>query len=478
MIFGLSNLKSYIMKYKYLITLISFFWIGNVLAQKDSIQFEGQMSGITSSGKNSPFLFQSQNYGKYNALPNAGILYMGIGKNFSHPQSLFDFSFKVNGLLKNSTTNSPFYVHEYYGKCRLWVFDLTAGAKEEILGTQDSTLSGGGILFSKNSRPMPKISAGIEKFTAIPFTGGYLEIKGAISHGWFDNNIIKNEFIHHKYAYIRIGGKLPVRIQYGIDHVAQWGGILPNGNSLPSKFQDYISVVKAGHGGAKAASSEQVNTLGNHIISQSLKLEVDVKDTKLCAYWQNISEDPPVKFIVLNEMNIWDGLWGVSLKNSKMPFISGILYEYLSTSDQSGTLFQKDGIIYGGGDNYFSNYLYTPGWNYMGKTIGTPYIGPNTPKWPSGTNNRVSVHHIGLEGETNGYNYRFMASYSKNYGTNSKPFPSMIENTSTMFEIKKTYKQLYNIELGCTIGADFGGLYGNTLGCMLTIRKRGNLLKY
>jgi Capsule assembly protein Wzi len=466
------------MKYKYLIILISFLGCVNVLAQKDSIQFEGQMSGIVSTGKNSPFLFQSQNYGKYTDAPTAGIISVGIGKDFSRPKSQLDFSFKFNGLLRNSTTNSPFYVHEYYGKCRLWVFDLTAGAKEEILGTQDSTLSGGGILFSKNSRPMPKITAGIEKFTAIPLTGGYLEIKGAISHGWFDNNIVKNEFLHHKYAYIRVGGKLPVRIQYGIDHVAQWGGLLPNGSQQPSSFSDFIYVFKAGHGGSNAGSSEQVNTLGNHIISQSLKLEVDANNFRVSAYWQNINEDPPVKFIASNEMNIKDGLWGVSIRNNEFPFIKGILYEYLNTTDQSGTLFQKDGIIYGGSDNYFANYLYNNGWNYMGKTIGTPYIGPNTPKWPSSTNNRVCVQHVGIEGETNGYNYRLMASYSKNYGAYTSMFPKMIENTSTMLEIKKTYKQLYNIEVGCTIGADFGGLYGNTLGCMLSIRKRGNLFKY
>jgi hypothetical protein len=450
-----------------------------VSQNNEKVYYQVKLSGVGSIGNASPFLFQSQNYGQITADKNSTYSNIVLGKDLNKNKKYFDISFKINSLIRTSNNEKPnIYLHEYYTKVHILNFlDIAAGSKEEILGTQDSTLSGGGLLFSKNTRPMPKLTLGIEQYTNIPFTKGFIQIKGVVSHGWFEKAMVKNMYLHHKYGYIRIGGKLPIHIQYGLEHACQWGGIHPEYGQQPDNINDLITIFKGGHGGSSSNNGEQINALGNHIVSQSLKLEVDILDFKMNAYWQNINEDPPVDYIWKNDMNMADGLWGISLRNKRLQIINGLLYEYLNTTDQAGAIFQKDGIIYGGSDNYFSNYLYIDGWNFLNKTIGTPYIWPNTQKWPNSTNNRVSVHHIGLEGETNGYSYRLMASYSKNYGTYTSPFRPMIENTSTMLEIKKTYKQLYNIELGCTIGADFGGLYGNTLGCMLSVRKRGILIK-
>ncbi len=454
-----------------------------VSQNNEKLFYDVKLSGVSSTGNASPFLFQSQNYGQTTADKNSLYSNISLGKDFDKNKKYFDISFKINGLFRTADSEKPnAYLHEYYTKVLILKFlDFTAGAKEEILGTQDSTLSGGGFLFSKNTRPMPKLTLGIEHYTNVPFTKGFLQIKGALSHGWYENTLLKDMYLHHKYAYIRIGGKWPVHIQYGLDHVCQWGGILPNTGEQPDSFDAYLAIFKGGHGSSNSHIGDQINALGNHIISQSLKVEVEISDYKLNGYWQNINEDPPVDFMWKNDMNMPDGLWGLSLKNKKIPLINGILYEYLNTTDQAGAIFQKDGIIYGGSDNYFSNYLYPNGWSYFSRTIGTPYIAPNTligNRYINSTNNRVCVHHFGLEGETGGYCYRLMASYSKNYGTYSLPFPSMIENTSTMLEIKKTYTQLYNLEVGCTIGADFGKLYGNTVSGMISIRKRGNLFKY
>ena len=90
-------------------------------------------------------------------------------------------------------------------------------------------------------------------------------------------------------------------------------------------------------------------------------------------------------------------------------------------------------------------------------------------------NNRVQVHHIGLEGDVHGYNYKALCSLSKNYGNYGTPYPEMIRNTSLLLEVKKLFPKLLNIELGCSVGADIGKLYGNSLGCIVSVRKRGNL---
>jgi hypothetical protein len=88
----------------------------------------------------------------------------------------------------------------------------------------------------------------------------------------------------------------------------------------------------------------------------------------------------------------------------------------------------------------------------------------------------VQVHHFGAEGEIYGYKYKALASFSKNYGT--YPQPIDIQNTSTLLEINKQFPKLRNIEFGCSVGADFGKLYGNSVGVLFSIRKRGELFHY
>jgi len=464
-----------------LLIILSFSFI--VQAQNDTINYDVSVSGLTSTGAASPFWLHSRQYGLNSTTPQSADILVGFEKKMVKEKKLFDYGFKADLLLQFDNSHTNIYFHEIYGKARLLVFDLIVGSREEHFGNQDSTLSCGGFLFSMNARPMPKITIGIEHFTPVPFTYGYVEIKGALSHGWFtDNAYATGELLHHKYAYLKLGGKLPVHIQYGLDHVAQWGGTipLPNFGKQPTSFQDYIRIFLGSSGGTNANVDEQINALGNHIISQSLRLDVDILDFNIGGYWQNISEDGPIR-IIGKTMNTPDGLWGISVRNRNFKFIKGIVYEYLNTTDQSGPYHDKDGIVYGGNDSYFSNYAYRSGWSYFSSTIGTPFIFPQVLNkdgdWYS-INNRVIVHHVGIEGDIKNFQYRFLSSFSKNYGTYNLPYPEMIPNTSMLLEVTKQFPALSNVEIGCKIGADFGKLYGNSVGLQISIKKTGNLFKF
>lgn len=452
-------------------------------SQKDTINFNVSISGLASTGTQSPFWLHSRQFGLNSAASQSANLQLGFEKKMNQPKSLFDYGYKADLLLRTDNVRNEAYFHEIYAKARFFVFDMIVGSREEHFGNQDSTLSCGGFLFSQNARPMPKISIGIEHFIPIPFTRGFAEIKGGLAHGWFtDNTYVINELLHHKYAYLKLGGKLPVHIQYGLDHVAEWGGNIPmqGFGQQPTSFLDYYRIFLGKSGGTDVNSNEQINAMGNHIISQSVRLDIDVLDFKIGGYWQNISEDGPIRFIGFT-MNKPDGLWGVSIRNKNFPFIKGIVYEYLNTTDQSGPYHDKDGIVYGGNDSYFLNYAYRSGWSYFSQTIGTPFISPQVLNsdgdWHS-INNRVIVHHIGIEGDVANYQYRLLSSFSKNYGTYPRPFSAMIPNTSMLLEISKQFPKLSNIEIGCKLGADFGKLYGNSVGCQINIRKTGMLFNY
>jgi len=446
-------------------------------AQNDTVKYDVSVLGVTSSGAYSPFWMNSKQYGKISYLPFSTSFLASVYKEFDSKNTFFQYGFKANALLQIDKAQSKMYFHELYVKAQLLsVFDLVVGAREEQFGNQDSILSCGGLLFSQNARPMPKITIGIERFTAVPFTFGLLEIKGALVHGWFTDNInVENAFLHHKYGYLRLGGRSPVHIQYGLDHVAQWGGYIAGAGQQPTTFSAFKTIFFAGSGGTDALVTDQINALGNHIISQSMKLEANISDFDIHLYWQNVSEDGPIK-LIWSALNRYDGLVGLSIRNKKFPIIKGFLYEFLNTQNQTGPFHDQDGIVFGGADGYFSNGVYISGWSYFSKTIGTPFIFNKYNDKYIQTNNRVQVHHIAVEGDVFGYQYKLLSSFSKNYGTYTQPI--MINNTSLLLEINKQFPKLSNVELGCTVGADFGKLYGNSVGALFSIRKTGNLFHY
>ena len=147
---------------KNILLIICFLFIltSTVVAQNDTIRYDVGIIGVTSSGQYSPFWIQSKEYGKISSAATSADVMVGIHKDFGIKTRLFDYGFKADLLLQQDTKTSA-YFHELYLKMRLLVFDFIVGAREEHLGNQDSTLSCGGFLFSKNARPMPKITLGI-----------------------------------------------------------------------------------------------------------------------------------------------------------------------------------------------------------------------------------------------------------------------------------------------------------------------------
>ena len=454
------------------------FFVGSSIlvhaAGKDSIQYEIGVSGLASTGKFSPFWLQSNQYGKISSDPLSTNLQLGVAKDYGHQKKAFDYGFKFNAIGQIGNNSHQLFPQEYYLKARLWFMDFSAGAREEIYGNQDESLSCGGFLFSKNSRPIPKLHAGIDHFTTIPFTFSLLEIKGGVSNGWFIDNIYASgAMMHHKYLYGRIGGKGPVHFQYGLDHAAEWGGNVPGYGPQPSGLKDFFTIFMGHSGGS---GGEHINALGNHIISQSMRLDARISQFSIGMYWQNLSEDGPVRFMA-KAMNVSDGLWGISIRNKTFPIIKGFVYEYLNTTDQSGPYHDKDGIVYGGSDSYFQNYVYNEGWSYFSRTIGTPFI--SSPLYTGNVysnNTRVQVHHFAMEGAAFKTTFKAMASFSKNYGTYGGYFNS--PNQSYLIELNKQISSIHNIELSASFGLDAGKLYGNSTGLLISIKKTGNLFNY
>jgi hypothetical protein len=304
-----------------------------------------------------------------------------------------------------------------------------------------------------------------------------VEIRGGISNMWMmDNVYVEKVMIHHKWIGGKIGGKFPINLSYEFHHAAQWGGFSPVYGDLGNNWNAFVNALFVRSGGSMA--TDQINAQGNHIGSQILTLDIKGNKWKVSAYWQNIFEDGPIKFIGFG-MNTPDGLWGINITQRHWPFISGLTYEFIQTTDQSGSFHDKDGFIFGGNDNYYRNSIYQNGWNYWYRTIGTPFI--TSPIYNvEGTiytlNNRVKAHFIGIKGDIYGYKYRVVCSHADNHGTYNKPLRS--NNTAILIECSKHVEKAWGLDFGVAFASDFGNQFGNQFGALFSIAKKGILTTY
>ena len=461
----------------------------DVPAGNDTLRYYLGVSAVASSGKFAPFWLQSNTNGDVSSSPYSGNLSVGVYKQAVHPARWWDYDFGVQltGRVQSSIPGSSFspqqrtataYFNLLYAHVRLYIFDITAGIKPMIYETQDSLLSMGSMLFSGNSHPLPRITFGIDNYVPFPGCYGYFELKGGLTHAWLNDNVyMKHSYVHHKFVGVRFGGKLPVNISYEFHHAAQWGGISPVYGDVGSDLRSFINVLLARNGGVMP--NDQLNAQGNHLGSQQLMLTGKGNGWQVSAFWQNFFED---NFALIgNGQNITDGLWGISLKQTRWPFIQGVTYEFLNTTDQSGPWHDRDGLCYAGNDCYYRNSVFVNGWNYYYRSIGTPLI--TSPLYnEDGTiytlNSRVMAHHVGVRGDIYGFRYRVLTTYARNYGNDNTSRVLLSENTAVLLEVQKHVPQAWGLDFGLRLAGDFGTQFGNQFGAQLTISKRGIIHSY
>ena len=453
----------------------------NAQQPADTVRYSFNTRFNGGSGTNAPFLSTANQYDRYSFAPNSLTLWGTAHKDIKNTRN-FDYGFglELDGNVAQRETR--FFADEYYIQGKMYFLNMYIGAKQEVFGNQDPELSSGGILWSENSRPIPKISIETNGYVDVPYTKGYLAVEGGLSHGWFDNNAyMKDLLLHQKYASIKIGGPFPLNLNYGIQHVAQWGGVSAQYGSMPVTLDNYLRIFLGKSGSSTASQSDQINTLGNHILSQNLGLDLNLKSVKISLYWQNLTEDPPFNFIT-STMNVQDGLWGMSVRIPTFKLFHSFVLEYMSTTDQSGPWHDLDGVIYGGADGYFQNDQIPQGWSYKGMTIGTPWI--TSPKYNqdgslSTTNNLVRLYYFSGKGEINSLNYKMTLAYSENFGfedpstRNNLSYTNCKRQVSCQIETSTALNSRKNLTGSLALSGDHGAQYGNNIALIVGLSWSG-----
>ena len=462
---------------------------------KRPLTLQTELGGLVSSSGHTPFWLQTNQFGTVPISTPTALLRGSLHSDYVqadslHPRPKIDWGAGLE-LVGQAGSVNQVVLAEAYLKGRWGVFEFYGGRRKQRLGMAESALSSGSFIWSGNALPLPRIEISIPEYAPLGFTKNWLALKGWFAHGWFGNGTyVQRSYLHQKAIYFRLGPEQGrVRLYGGFNQQAQWGGYAPFletdpsssfGGQLADSFEAYVNVVlprktEALQNLSKFTSYDQ-NRVGDHRGSVEGGLEILTAGWSVFAYQQHFFEKGRNLYTL---RNIEDGLYGIRLLNKRAAQpVQEVVLELFNSGNQ-GVIHFNRGVVQPA-DDYFVNGQYPDSWSYRGRTIGTPFISQTNdaretlPQYKfsgstldnqliSGshgiTNNRVWALYAGVSGVVSrGWGYEVRASFSRNYGSFSVPFPRRAEQLSTSASLNKPMRWLGGSTLLVSVGYDQGQL--------------------
>lgn len=447
--------------------ILLFLLTTNIITSQSQIKLPTGYAEVglrTGFGEHAPFWMVSNKYG-VESIKNNSILLRTAIKTELRKEKRFDFSYGFD-LIGLYDKKGDAFVQQAYLQAKFYFLNIYVGKKEELFGNQDSVLSSGGVVWSGNAPPIPKISISTNGYIEVPFTKGFIEFNVYLAHGWFGNDgYVKHAYLHQKQLYLRFGGNSKIHFKIGLQHYAQWGGIHPVYGDLPNGFKNYLRVFFAKDNigtldTLTTPKNEAFNRIGNHLGTKDVGIDYQInKRLSVKIYWQNFIED----ITGLGFRNIEDGLWGLVVDCGEIR--TG--YEFIHTL----TRYLPYGQYQYYNNDYFNNGIYKSGWTYKGYVIGTPFIiSPVLFAIDSLYNNRLLGHHCSIQIKLNSIEVLAHYSWTKNIGNYYVLFkPPKIQN-SIMISLRKRELIKQKFEGIICLAMDYGALYGNNYGFNTSVR--------
>ncbi|MCE7995830.1 MAG: capsule assembly Wzi family protein [Roseivirga sp.] len=389
-------------------------------------------SGVLLNSKDdfSPLYLVSNNYGE---VDEQDAFFLGGELSYVKAMS-HNFTISTGFSFRNDLLSSHFLKLSLHG------IYFKAGRVKETIGGLNNDISSGSMALSKNARPVPMIAVGLEDYLNVPYTAGYFQVKGSLSHRWLEENrYISNALLHGKTFYLRLNldKLIGFKASSGVVHFAQYGGISPQGDKQPSGFSDYLRVFRgAGIPNPNGTTQGESNGLGNHLgIIETLVEKRLGKHNVTINYQKPFDDEGGIQYISLT-----DYLFGIEWKlPEKNSWLEKVYVEWIQTKWQGGpglpdptdeipTREANFGYDFGQRDDTYNNWLYRSGWTYEGLVLGNPlflthdrtlnFLSPYPAHQTSIANNRIRSLHIGVKGAIkSGLSYRGLFTYTENFGT-------------------------------------------------------------
>ena len=496
------------MTYKCISTWLAMLCLGGTMHAQtaDSIlTYRVEASGNVSNGTYAPLWLTSNRYGLSSVEPNSG--YVRAGINFDK-ELRHNWQIQAGRDVAATATQTADFVIQHAFADFSWKFlRLSVGSKERpgFPLTKNERLSSGMMVEGANARPVPQVRGEIAEYVAIPGTKGWLSLKGHLAYGMFTDNGWQESFVsagntygqniyyHSKSLMFRIGNrkKLPAEFEFGLLMATQFAGDQlkkkSDGTSelitdMPDGLKSFFKAFVPMSGGSDTPWGDQVNVEGNHLGSWNFAINYYLKDWKFRAYLEHFFVDHSQMFWQYGRWK--DGQIGIAITLPKNRWVSSILWEGMSTKDQTGPILYdlfagSLGYQISAGDNYYNNYCYQA-WQHWGQGMGNPLLpGPIYNKDGKITfkSNRVRANHLGIEGNpSDEWNYRILVSFARHWGTYSTPLDKQRKQFSSLYEVTYSPQWAKGWSTSVSMGLDRGNYLGNSTGGMLSIKKTGSIL--
>ncbi len=419
-----------------------------IFSQEFDIKGSIEATAILSNENENPFWFHTNtNYavGEHTNLSATGQLTASL--NYS--------SFKINAgaaVFGRDGIEDALQRKELYLQFENSWLLATLGAKSRPVVADGLSATNKNFLWSGNARPLPGILLEANEPIKISETFG---IDWGIAHYELnDDRFVDNTHLHYKRLGLITTFNENHKLIAQIQHFAQWGGSSPEYGELKDGVKDFVNVFFARNTEEIGFEGETINKLGNHLGSYLLDYKFKNGFGEFSAYHEHPFDDGSGTRLA----NFPDGVWGVFYKPSGQKIISSILYEYITTTNQSG-------ISVGSGyDNYFNNNVYRSGWTYEGNIIGLPFMITKDEEVTEGSvaivSNSLKMHHFGIAGSIRKIDWVLKTSYVKNLGRKASLFENPIDNLYNYISIAYKSEKLGTFKI--MGGVDFSNV-ANTL---------------
>ncbi len=490
-----------------------------VQAQKsewEKIKYEIKTEAVASTGEHAPFWLVSNRHGLSSLQNYSSSLSAGLFRDFDRKKG-FTWAYGIE-LAGTWNHPSPFYMQQLYADVKYNSWELSVGSKERYSEGKHRTLSGGGLTFSPNARPIPQVRFGINEYTTTHWLfNEWVHVKGHFSYGRqtddrfqrthmsnapMGSRYVENVLFHEKTAFLKIGkqSRTPFSIEMGLEMYTQFGGRVREKSTdgdvvrheLPHSFMEYLKAFIPLAGGSQSTEMDQTNINGNVLGSLHLAVGYKAENWSVKAYYEHYYEDHSGLFGLdyhydrEGEKN-WitylpwrDGLFGLELKAPQNRVINTIVYEFITSRDQSGPILQNpsgDMMGQAGGKDWYYTHSYYQSWQHWGMSMCNPhFLSPLYNKQPNMTMpySRIRSHHLGFNGmPCKQLEYRVMASWTRHWGSYEDPLPEPLTQLSTMAEVDYTPNRLNGWKFTASLAYDHSRLIGNNFGGMLCICKTG-----
>jgi len=396
-----------------LVLIYAFLTSSILLSQEISFKGEAHVLGILSSGDTNPFWMYSNTQTQIGNQSNFSSL---IAAEANYPlTSNATISVGSSFFYRDNVANE-FERREVFVSFKNNWLQAHIGAKSNPNLVNGLSVSNQNFLWSNNARALP----GIQLESAKP-----IQVFNGVSLGWGighyqfnEDRFVSDVNLHFKKLALFVQINDSQKLQARITHYAQWGGTSPVFGSLPNDFEAFVDVFFARKSEEIGVDGEIQNAVGNHLGSFYLDYSFSVPFGSFLFYHDHPFEDGSGTAF----KNFPDGIWGIQLNPQNNKLINTVLYEFVTTKDQSDA---------NRPDNYFSNNVYRNGWSYGDVIIGMPFIGYNPTIQVTELNspivsNSVQVHHFGVSGSVKQIIWQFKSSIVSSFGTLNNPFPNAV----------------------------------------------------